>query len=141
MLVKDIMTPNPITIDPGRAVYDALLMMYQHDIRRLPVIESGQLVGIIPDRDIKQLMGRPSLASRQANEQADDLKLSIRKVMTREVVTVRQDDDLKEAIELMLENKFNGLPVVDRNQKLVGIVSSIDILSYTLDLLDRIEGK
>ena len=140
MLVKDVMTPNPITIDPNQPVLEALLVMYQRDIRRLPVMEGGKLVGIISDRDIKQTMGRPALVSRQAGEEPE-LKLSIGDVMTRNLITVSQDDDLKDAIELLIENKISGLPVVDQDQKLVGVISAIDVLRYCLDLLDRFERR
>lgn len=140
MLVKDVMTPNPITIDPNQPVLEALLVMYQRDIRRLPVMEGGKLVGIISDRDIKQTMGRPALVSRQAGEEPE-LKLSIGDVMTRNLITVSQDDDLKDAIELLVENKISGLPVVDQDQKLVGVISAIDVLRYCLDLLDRFERR
>lgn len=140
MLVKDVMTPNPITIDPNQPVLEALLVMYQRDIRRLPVMEGGKLVGIISDRDIKQTMGRPALVSRQAGEEPE-LKLSIRDVMTQNLITVSQDDDLKDAIELLVENKISGLPVVDQDQKLVGVISAIDVLRYCLDLLDRFERR
>jgi len=140
VLVKDVMTPNPITIDPNQPVLEALLVMYQRDIRRLPVMEGGKLVGIISDRDIKQTMGRPALVSRQAGEEPE-LKLSIGDVMTRNLITVSQDDDLKDAIELLVENKISGLPVVDQDQKLVGVISAIDVLRYCLDLLDRFERR
>ena len=140
MLVKDVMTPNPITIEPNQPVLEALLVMYQRDIRRLPVMEGGKLVGIISDRDIKQTMGRPALVSRQAGEEPE-LKLSIGDVMTRNLITVSQDDDLKDAIELLVENKISGLPVVDQDQKLVGVISAIDVLRYCLDLLDRFERR
>jgi len=140
VLVKDVMTPNPITIDPNQPVLEALLVMYQRDIRRLPVMEGGKLVGIISDRDIKQTMGRPALVSRQAGDEPE-LKLSIGDVMTRNLITVSQDDDLKDAIELLVENKISGLPVVDQDQKLVGVISAIDVLRYCLDLLDRFERR
>jgi len=140
VLVKDVMTANPITIDPNQPVLEALLVMYQRDIRRLPVMEGGKLVGIISDRDIKQTMGRPALVSRQAGEEPE-LKLSIRDVMTQNLITVSQDDDLKDAIELLVENKISGLPVVDQDQKLVGVISAIDVLRYCLDLLERSEGR
>jgi acetoin utilization protein AcuB len=138
MLIKDIMTPRPFTIEPHKPVLEALLMMYEHDIRRLPVIEKGKMVGIISDRDIKQTMGRPSLAGKMKGEEPE-LGLSVREVMTRNVMSVTQNDDIKEAIELMIENKITGLPVLDQNEKLVGIVSAIDILQYCLDLLEQTE--
>lgn len=136
MRVKDIMTPKPFTISPDKPVLEALLKMYEHDVRRLPVIEKGRLVGIISDRDIKQTMGRPSLINRK-EEDEPELELTVREVMTRNLITVRQDEDLREAIQLMVENKVSGLPVVDRAGKLVGILSAIDVLQYCLDLLDQ----
>jgi len=141
MLIKDVMTPNPYTIDPDRTVLEALLMMYDHDIRRLPVIEKGKLIGIISDRDIKQTMGRPSLSDKQRAGESDELRFAVRDVMTHNLITVRQDDDLKEAIELIVENKISGLPVVDRDGNLVGVVSTIDLLRYCLDLVEQIRGK
>jgi len=139
MQVKEIMTPKPITIEPQKAVYEALLLMYQHDIRRLPVIEDGRLVGIISDRDIKQIMGRPILTREETGK--EELNFRVSEVMTHDVIMVEQDADLREAIELMAENKISGLPVVDHDEKLVGVVSSIDVLWYALDLLNRVEGK
>ena len=141
MLIKDVMTPNPYTIDPDRTVLEALLMMYDHDIRRLPVIEKGKLIGIISDRDIKQTMGRPFLSDKQRSGESDELRFAVRDVMTHNLITVRQDDDLKEAIELIVENKISGLPVVDRDGNLVGVVSTIDLLRYCLDLVEQIRGK
>jgi acetoin utilization protein AcuB len=141
MQVRDIMTPNPFTIDSGKPVYEALLLMYEHDIRRLPVIDSGRLVGIISDRDIKQMMGRPSLAAKKDSQPEAELKLSVAEVMSHEVVTIEDKEDVREAIELIVENKFSGLPVVDRDQKLVGVVSAIDLLRYALDLIDQAKGK
>jgi acetoin utilization protein AcuB len=139
MQVKNIMTPKPIAIEPNKAVYAALLLMYEHDIRRLPVIENGRVVGIISDRDIKQIVGRPLLGREETGK--EDLNCNVSEVMTRDVIMVDQDADIREAIELMAENKISGLPVVDHDEKLVGVVSSIDVLWYALDLLNRVEGK
>jgi acetoin utilization protein AcuB len=136
MQVKDIMTPRPFTIEPHKPVLEALLIMYEHDIRRLPVMEQGKLVGIISDRDIKQTMSRPSLANRRRGQEPE-LELSVGEVMTRDVISVMQDDDIKEVIELMIENKITGLPVLNQGKKLVGIVSAIDILQYCLDILEQ----
>ena len=97
------------------------------------------MVEIISDRGIKQVIGRPSLGPSKEDEK--EPSHSVRKVMTQNAVTVRQDDDIREAIELMVENKFSGLPVVDHHQNLVGVISAIDVLGYSLDLLDRVEGK
>lgn len=138
MLVKDLMTPNPYTIGPDKPVMEALLMLYEHDIRRLPVVDRGELVGIISDRDIKQTMGRPNLANKKEAEKPE-LEMTVGEVMTRNLVTVGQDDEIKEAIELIVENRISGLPVLDRDEKLVGILSAIDLLQYCLDLLEQVK--
>jgi acetoin utilization protein AcuB len=138
MRVKDLMTPRPFTIEPHKPVLEALLVMYEHDIRRLPVVEQGKMVGIISDRDIKQTMDRPALANRRKGGDPE-LELSVGEVMTRNVVSVMQDDDVKEVVELMIENKITGLPVLNQGKKLVGIVSAIDVLQYCLDVLEQAE--
>lgn len=141
MQVKEMMTPNPVTIGPEASIYEALLLMYEHDIRRLPVLQHGKLVGIVSDRDIKQVMGRPSLAARYGAKEEQTAEVTVREVMSQEVITVRDRDDLRRAIELMVEGKFSGLPVVNDARELVGVVSSIDVLRYTLDLMDRVEQR
>ncbi len=138
MIVKDIMTPRPYTISPEKPVLEALLMMYEHDIRRLPVVEKNELVGIVSDRDIKQTMGRPELAGKREAEEPE-LDMVVREVMSRNVVTVGQDEDIREAIELIVENRISGLPVLDQDEKLVGVISAIDLLQYCLDLLDQVK--
>ncbi len=138
MIVKDIMTPRPYTISPEKPVLEALLMMYEHDIRRLPVVEKNELVGIVSDRDIKQIMGRPELAGKREAEEPE-LDMVVREVMSRNVVTVGQDEDIREAIELIVENRISGLPVLDQDEKLVGVISAIDLLQYCLDLLDQVK--
>ena len=138
MQVKQLMTPNPITIGPERPAAEALKLMYQHDIRRLPVIENRLLVGILSDRDIKQVLGRPALSPRQTEDQLD---LPVRELMTRNPITVPPDAEVKRAIELAIEHKISGRPVVDLEHRLVGILSEIDLLRYALDLIDRMESK
>jgi acetoin utilization protein AcuB len=140
MQVKNLMTPNPFTIGSNQPVLEALLLMYERDIRRLPVVEKGGLVGIISDRDIRQIMGRPGLAISQPGEEPE-LKLAVSELMTRNLITVGEEDDVREAIELIVENKISGLPVLDRRQHLVGVISSIDILQYCLDLLEQVKGR
>lgn len=135
MQVQDIMTPSPVTIDPSEKISQALLLMYDHDIRRLPVVDKGLLVGIVSDRDIKQTMGPPSNLKGPLDDAEANQPVSA--IMTRNPISVRPEDTLQEAIRRILENRISGLPVVDREMRLVGIVSEIDIMEYCLDLLDR----
>jgi acetoin utilization protein AcuB len=135
MRIEDLMTPNPVTVEPDSTISETLLLMYKHNIRHLPVVEKGRLEGIVSDRDIKQTMGPPELTKGLLDPGEADLPVS--KIMTRHPIAVRPGDSVKSAIEQMVENRVSCLPVVDSERKLVGIVSEIDLLRYCLDILDQ----
>ncbi len=135
MLVQDRMTKNPITISPDTAVPDALRLMREHKVRRLPVVDRhGILVGIVSDKDL--LYASPSPATTLAVWEIPELlgKLRVDKVMTRGVITVEEDTSLEEAARIMADNKIGGLPVM-RAGSLVGIITETDLFKMLLELL------
>jgi len=135
MLVRDRMTLNPVTITPEVSVTEALRLMTDRKIRRLPVLDgSGDLVGIVSDRDL--LLASPSPATSLAVWEIHDLlaKLTVEKTMTREVITVSEETPLEEAARVMVDNKVGGLPVM-RGDTLVGIISESDLFKTLLELL------
>ena len=135
MLVKDRMTLNPVTISPEVSVTDALRLMNEKKIRRLPVLNSeGHLVGIVSDRDL--LLASPSPATSLAIWEIHELlaKLTVEKMMTREVITVPEDTPLEEAARVMADGRIGGLPVL-RDNVLVGIISESDLFKTLLQLL------
>jgi len=135
MLVRDRMTLNPITVTPEVSVTDALRLMTDKKIRRLPVLDpQGRLVGIVSDRDL--LQASPSPATSLAIWEIHELlaKLTVDKVMTREVITVQEDTPLEEAARIMADSRIGGLPV-KRGDALVGIISESDLFKTLLQLL------
>lgn len=135
MLVQERMTRNPVTTTPDTAVPDALRLMRERKVRRLPVLDAhGRLAGIVSDKDL--LLVAPSPATSLAIWEIPDLlgKLKIEKVMTREVITVAEDTPLEEAARIMADRKIGGLPVV-RGQALVGIITETDLFKSFLELL------
>ncbi len=135
MLVQDRMTKNPITISPDTPVPDALRLMREHKVRRLPVVDRhGILVGIVSDKDL--LYASPSPATTLAVWEIPELlgKLRVDKVMTRGVITVEEDTSLEEAARIMADNKIGGLPVM-RDGSLVGIITETDLFKMLLELL------
>lgn len=135
MLVKDRMTLDAITVTPEVSVTDALRLMNERKIRRLPVLDSNrQLVGIVSDRDL--LLASPSPATSLAVWEIHDLlaKLTVEKMMTKEVITVTEDTPLEEAARLMADKRIGGLPVM-RGKTLVGIISESDLFKTLLELL------
>lgn len=135
MLVRERMSSNPITITPQTSVSDALRMMREKKVRRLPVLDSkGQLVGIVSDSDL--LYASPSPATSLSVWEIHDLlyRLTVDKVMVREVLTVTEDTPVEEAARIMADRKVGGLPVM-RGKELVGIITETDLFKAFLALL------
>jgi len=135
--VSELMTPNPITIAHDQTVGKAIEMMTRRDVRRLPVTKDGKLVGIISDRDLRQMGGRASLKLPKSNEDAAYLKLPVEEAMTLNVITIREKHTVEDAIRMMMKYKISGLPVVDGEGALVGMLSELDVLKYCLGVLER----
>jgi acetoin utilization protein AcuB len=139
-VVEDWMTKEPITIQYDHRIGDALRLMYELDIRHLPVLEDGKLVGIVSDRDIRQLFGRAGGTSRNRAEEERYLRLPVGEVMSARPVTVKADVPVGEAIKRMIEHKFGALPVVDLDGRVLGIFTELDALRYCLYLTERYQG-
>jgi len=129
------MVVNPVTITPDKKLADARKLMTEHKIRQLPVINDSELVGIITDRDIRSFLSGSLLSAPEAREKA--LNAKVRDVMTTEPLTMAPDDDLQEAVELLIEEKIGGIPVVDESEGLVGIVTYVDVLRCFLNRLQE----
>lgn len=137
VLVKELMTPNPITITHSQPVGKALELMRRYEIRRLPVIKDGKLAGIISDRDVRQMAGRPTVKLSKGDQDDAYLQLPVEEAMTLNAITVRESQPVQDAITLMLKHTISGLPVLDRDGALVGVVSQPDILKWCLRMLER----
>jgi len=135
MLVRDRMTPRPITITEDTSVDKALQLMREERIRRLPILDKhGHLVGIVSDKDL--LYASPSPATSLSIYEIPYLlsKIKMRDVMAREVITVTEDTPLEEAARIMADNKIGGLPVM-RDDKLVGIITETDLFKIFVEML------
>lgn len=135
MKVVDIMTKDPLTVTPVETVGQADDLMNTNRIRQLPVVQGKDLVGIVTDRDVRSFLSGSLLESVEAREKA--LNTEVREIMTTEPITVSPDDDLPEAVELMIDEKIGGIPVVADAEGLVGIVTYVDILRCFLNRLQE----
>lgn len=135
MKVVDVMTKDPLTVTPGETIGQADELMAENRIRQLPVVEGRALLGIITDRDIRSFLADSSLLDPE--ERAKTLRTKVKDVMTSEPLTLSPDDDLKEAVELLIEEKIGGIPVVDGAEGLVGIVTYVDVLRCFLNRLEE----
>jgi acetoin utilization protein AcuB len=140
MLVKDWMTPAPLTISPETPVLDALKLLKERGFRRLPVTDGPKLLGIVTDKDLKDAM--PAKATTLSVWEMNYLlsKLVVREVMAHPVMTARANDTLEDAALRMQEHKIAGFPVLDGNGALVGILTITDVLRALVTVLGLKEG-
>ena len=131
--VADVMTEALVTVSPSHSIGHAHQLMSAHDIRQLPVVEGRELVGVITDRDIRSAAGNDLLIDSTAITRS--LNTAVRDVMAVEPATLSPHDDLQTALMLLIEEKFGGIPVVDKNAGLLGIITYIDLLRCFLKQL------
>ena len=137
--VQDIMSSPAICVDPGASVTSAHLLMREHNIRRLPVVDDGKLVGIITLGDVRGALPSEvtTLNRSELNYLSEQLKTE--RVMTRSVITVTADMSLKDAARLMTRNKISGVPVLSPAGEVAGVVTESDIFKTLVELLEMDE--
>jgi len=135
MLVGERMTSPAITIGPDLPVQEALALMRRDKVRRFPVVDSGgKLIGIVSEKDL--LDATPSDATTLSVWEINYLlsKLTVEKVMSKQVITITADTPIEEAARIMSDHKIGGLPVVE-GQKVVGIITETNLFKIFLELL------
>ena len=134
MLVKNWMSKPAITVDADASMHDAIKLLKDHNIKMLPVMEKGNLVGIVTDRDIKR-----ASASDATSLEIHELlylisKIKIREIMTKNPITVPQDYTVEETAEILLKHNISGVPVVDQFSDVIGTITQNDIFRILISL-------
>ncbi len=139
MLVREWMTPDPQTVNASTPVMEAMQRLREGGFRRLPVTQDGKLIGIVTDRDLKEVT--PSKATTLSIYELNYLlsKLVVKDVMRSPVITVRVDDPIEQAALLMEEHRVSGLPVL-QDGNLVGILTITDLMRALVSFLALREG-
>ena len=135
--VRDCMTRSAVTIHSDALVRGAVDMMRKRKIRHLPVVDRGaRLVGIVTDRDLRQVVFDPGSGDRLGGLAGALGALTVGEVMTWGVVTVRPETEIRRAARLMREQRIGALPVVEGG-RVVGILTETDVLRAFQDVLGR----
>jgi acetoin utilization protein AcuB len=128
MLVKNWMSKKLIVLDVKDTVQDAIVLLREHEISKLPVMDGGNLVGIVTDRDLRRFW--PSAAS-NTMEIKDLIYMALHTtaglIMTKDPITVPCNYTLQETAEVLLDNNISGCPVVDDQGKVLGMVTRNDL--------------
>lgn len=135
MFVRDRMTPDPVTVTADTPFQEALKLMRDHRFRRLPVVDrNGRLVGIVSERDL--LYASPSPATSLSVWELNYLlsKLELQEIMTRDVITTTPDTPIEEAARVIVDERIGGMPVVDADNRVVGVITETDIFKTFVEM-------
>lgn len=115
--IREVMTPAPETIQADRPALEAAKKMKEADAGMIPVMENGNLLGTVTDRDI---------ALRVVAEGRDPQSTTVGEIASRDIVTVQPDEDLDDALQKMGKHQVRRLPVVE-DGRLIGVVAQADV--------------
>ncbi|MEA3334305.1 MAG: CBS and ACT domain-containing protein [Chloroflexota bacterium] len=135
MFVRDRMNANPVTVTRDLPFQEALQLMRENKVRRLPVVDKkGRLVGIVSERDL--LYASPSPASSLSVWELQYLlsKIDVGELMTKNVVSVSPNTPIEDAARLMVDNRIGGLPVIDDSRQVVGVITETDIFKTFVEM-------
>jgi len=134
MLVKNWMSKTVVTVDENDSMQDAMKLLKDHDIKMLPVLKKGKLVGVVTDRDLKE-----ASASDATTLEVHELlylvsKIKVKDIMSKNPITVPFDFTVEETAEILLRNKISGAPVVDEDGHVVGVITKEDLFQVLIAL-------
>lgn len=127
LTAADAMTEFPLAVRPTDSLFEAAALMVDHQIRHLPVVEDGTVVGMLSDRDIRNVAGDP-VRYVESQEQEGAHMLNVRDAMVPSALTIPANRPLRELANELADERIGALPVIDDAGKLIGIVSYVDAL-------------
>ena len=138
MTARDVMTPNPVTATAQASIAEVWDLMRELEIRHVPVVDRGALVGMVSDRDLARLDIARVLTARGAEALGQELQTPIVDIMSSDVISVEPETDLSEVVALLIEHRVGALPVIRPDTRtVVGIISYIDVLRALQDGLEE----
>lgn len=136
--VRNWMTTPVIAVSPSTPISEAHQMMKDKKVRRLVVLDKNKIVGMITIGDVRE--ASPSDAVSLSIWELNYLwaQLTVERIMTRNIVTIKPDDNISKAARLMLEKKISGLPVVNDAGELIGMITESDVFRMLVNTFDAV---
>lgn len=144
MLVRDVMSTTPVTVRADQNIKEALALLSEHRLTSLPVVDEHQhLAGMVSEADLirDSLLRDPRLRETPYDEERIPAPRRVDEVYTPHAITVRADDDLAEAVELMTSTSVKSLPVVDDRGRVIAMVSRSDVVRVLARADSAIEAE
>lgn len=138
--VREIMTPDPITARADTPLDEALDLMLSNDVRRLPVVDGEErLIGFISDRDLRLATNSPFLQETPDEVIENLAQHTVDEIMRTALHTVEADEPIVEAAKLIRVARVGGLPVLNEDELLVGIITRTDLIDHLIRILEPAE--
>ncbi len=128
--ITEIMTRDVVSVDPSVPMSEVRRILASEAFHHLPVLEGETPVGMISSNDLLRVMRKQALVDGEDRDEALDRATSVEQTMQTDLVTVREDDTVDRAIDLLADGERHSVLVVDREEALVGIVTNIDVLDW-----------
>lgn len=138
--VSEAMTRDPLTIRPGASLLDAQALMAGKQIRHLPVVEQGRLVGILSETDLLAATASQLDVQDDTERARQEAATPVSSCMTAQVAVVHPKDSLRRAGLFLQKNRYGCLPVMEEGQ-LVGIITEYDFVNIALQLMEMLEAQ
>ena len=130
MKIKEWMVKNPITVTKDHTLQECADLMKEHSIRHLPVVENERLSGLVTESGLRQAF----LASMFKDLDLED-------VMIKDPITASQDVEIEDAAKVIFQNKIGGLPVVDSDDRVVGILTVVDLVAAFIEIMGLLQSS
>jgi acetoin utilization protein AcuB len=130
MRVEEWMVKNPITVTKDQTIQECVDLMKGHSIRHLPVVENKKLSGLVTESNLREVF----LAS-----MIEDLKLE--DVMIKDPITITPDTEIEDAAKIIYHHKIGGLPVIDNDDHVVGIITVADLVAAFIELMGLLKSS
>jgi len=134
MIVADRMVKKVVVLDDSQTLREALVTLQKHQIRHIPVVKDGELVGMLTDRDLKRATPSPVTGADMATFDRVVDSTKVGQIMTRNPFSVTPSTGLKDAVKILHDRKFGAIPVTE-GKRLVGLLTATDMLMDLYNLL------
>lgn len=136
MVAEELMSPSPFVVQVTDSVRRVMTKLTESDVRHLPVVDQGRLVGMVSDRDLRRLIDPSFDLAPASAARSDVLEQPISVLMSSDVISVQPEAEVEEVIDLLVEHKIGAVPVTEPDSlKLLGIISYVDVLRAARDVL------
>ena len=140
MIVKEVMSKNPVTIGPATKLRALNELMKANDVRHVPVVKNGKMIGIVTEKDIRYAMIPEKIPGKKVPQGWNLDHLKVQDIMTDNTITIAQEAQVEEAARIIYGLKIHALPVM-KNDKLVGIISVMDILGIFIEMMGMLKSS